>query len=350
MSALMSAGYGRFISLFLAKDLRNPLKMLIFALYLSIKQLSVSLFIMDIDINLRNDKAGLLAYFRSRASEIASELALQYSVEDYKKKASAMNRAIVKSKENLLSIVEETARAQHWSNNEILECVLMITYTNDVVMLESRNAVWQYDYMAFSRRVGELWEPFCKLCFKYPSTRIASFVPPLFSEVKADLTAEIADYIDGLSIRQNEKAQLKRYYDKVWGLVTSGEIQLECDLHFTDGATKYIVDFKSGFGSNEKGNTNRLLLVGSIYRNIETENYKCLIFVRSTENNHYLATLQNSGVWETSCGSDTYSKIFDFTGFDIHGWIEGNIDWMNDFAPRMKETVTHNNLQNYLIW
>ena len=67
---------------------------------------------------------------------------------------------------------------------------------------------------------------------------------------------------------------------------------LECDLHFTDGTTKYIVDFKSGFGSNEKGNTNRLLLVGSIYQNIETENYKCLIFVRSTENNHYLTTLQ----------------------------------------------------------
>lgn len=29
---------------------------------------------MNIDINLRNDKAGLLAYFRSRANEIASEL------------------------------------------------------------------------------------------------------------------------------------------------------------------------------------------------------------------------------------------------------------------------------------
>ena len=37
---------------------------------------------------------------------------------------------------------------------------------------------------------------------------------------------------------------VKRYYDKVWNLVTSGEIQLECDLHFTDGQTKYIVDFK----------------------------------------------------------------------------------------------------------
>ncbi|WP_024992863.1 hypothetical protein [Prevotella amnii] len=105
---------------------------------------------MDIDINLRNNKAGLLAYFRNRANEIVSELALQYSAADYKKKASALNKAIIQSKENLLLIVEETARAQHWTNNDILECVLMITYTNDVVMLESRNAVWEYDYMAFS--------------------------------------------------------------------------------------------------------------------------------------------------------------------------------------------------------
>ncbi len=226
----------------------------------------------------------------------------------------------------------------------------MITYTNDVVMLESRNSVWEYDYMAFSRRVGELWEPFCKLCFKYPSTRISAFVPPLFSEVKECLTTEITTYIDALKIKVREKEQLKRYYDKVWNLVTSGEIQLECDLHFTDGVTKYIVDFKSGFGSNEKGNTNRLLLVGSIYQNIETENYKCLIFVRSTENNHYLTTLQNSGVWETSCGADTYSKIHHFTGFNIHNWIERNIDWMNDFAQQMRDAVIRNELQNYLIW
>lgn len=54
---------------------------------------------MDIGINLRNDKAGLLAYFRSRANEIVSELALKYSAADYKKKASALNKAIIQSKE-----------------------------------------------------------------------------------------------------------------------------------------------------------------------------------------------------------------------------------------------------------
>ena len=243
---------------------------------------------MDINKELKSNKIGLLSYFRSRANEILSELALKYAPSDFKKKASALNKAIIQCKENLLAIVYECARAEQWSNQELLECILMITYTNDVVMLEARNSIWEYEYMAFSRRVGELWEPFCKLCFIYPLTNIRLFVPPLFEEVKQNLTNEISDYIDGLQIKTREKARLMRYYDKVWGLVTSGDIQLECDLHFTDGTNKYIVDFKSGFGSNEKGNTNRLLLVGSIYQNIESDKYKCLIFVRSSENNHYL--------------------------------------------------------------
>lgn len=305
---------------------------------------------MVITKDLKDRKNDLLHYFRNRSSEILSELALQYSAADYKKKASELNKAIIKSKDNLLSILHETAKNEHWTNSEILECVLMITYTNDVVMLESRNSVWEYEYMAFSRRVGELWEPFCKLCFSYPLTSIRLFVPPLFSEVKQNLTTEINAYIDGLKISIQEKTQLKKYYDKVWNLVTSGEIQLECDLHFTDGTQKYIVDFKSGFGSNEKGNTNRLLLVGSIYKNIENENYQCMIFVRSTENNHYLTTLQNSGIWDTSCGIETYQKIQLYTGFDIHGWIESHVDWMNDFTSEMRDMIQNNNLHNYLIW
>lgn len=305
---------------------------------------------MDINKDLKYNKKGLLSYFRNRSNEIQSELALLYSATDYKKKASALNKAIAQSKDNLISILIETAKNENWTNKEILECVLLITYTNDVVMLEARNSVWEYEYMAFSRRVGELWEPFCKLCFKYPLTNIRLFIPPLFSEVKQTLTTEINAYIDHLAITKKEKQELRRYYDKVWGLVTSGEIQLECDLHFTDGTTKYVVDFKSGFGSNEKGNTNRLLLVGSIYKNIEQENYQCMIFVRSTDNNHYLATLENSGVWQTSCGIDTYKKIYQYTGFDIHQWIENNIDWMTDFEPYMKSVIESQNLKNYLIW
>lgn len=116
---------------------------------------------MRIDKNIKNGKLDLLTYFRSRANEIFSELNIQYSTTDFKKNASAMNNGMIKSRDNLLSILDDISRAQQWTNKEILECVLMITYTNDVVMLEARNDILQYEYMSFSRRIGELWEPFC---------------------------------------------------------------------------------------------------------------------------------------------------------------------------------------------
>lgn len=98
---------------------------------------------MDISKNLKYNKDVLLSYFRNRSNEIKSELALRYSAADYKKKAAAVNTAMIQTKETLLSILLETARNEHWTNKEILECVLMITYTNDVVMLEARNSVWE---------------------------------------------------------------------------------------------------------------------------------------------------------------------------------------------------------------
>ena len=71
---------------------------------------------MNINKDLKNNKTGLLAYFRSRANEILSELALQYSAADYKKKASALNKAIIQSRDNLLEILNDMARAEHWTN------------------------------------------------------------------------------------------------------------------------------------------------------------------------------------------------------------------------------------------
>lgn len=70
--------------------------------------------------------------------------------------------------------------------------------------------------------------------------------------------------------------------------------------------------------SFEKGNTNRLLLVATIFKNIDS-NYENLLLVRSREdeNNQYFKRLKNSKIWSCTCYNDTYSKINDFTGFNI---------------------------------
>lgn len=304
---------------------------------------------MKIDKNLKNKKAELLQYYRSRAEEFLSEIKLTYGNTQYREQASAINKSLIETKDILLATLLQTAENEKWSNQEKLESILMITYTNYIVMLESRNDVWPYEYMTFSRRIGELWEPFCKLCFAYPINKVTLFIPPLFSEVKKKLSDEIEVYIDKLKISKEEKEQLKKYYYKVWGLVTSGEIKLELDLHFIYNNQKFVVDFKSGFGSNEKGNTNRLLLVASIYQNLE-ENYKCMIFVRADENNHYFQTLKNSGIWDAFSGAEAYNQMNLFSGFDIKSWIELNVNWENDFKKETMEFFKQNNLDQYLIW
>ena len=304
---------------------------------------------MKIDKKLKDNKKELLSYFRNRADEVISEIQLTYGQTQYREQATAVNKALVETKQNLVAIVLQEAQKKKWNNTEKLECILMITYCNYIAMLETRNQVWPYDYMTFSRRIGELWEPFCKLCFTYPINDLELIIPPLFSEVKAILASEIEVYIDKLKISIEEKDQLKDYYNKVWTLVTSGEIKLECDLHFTFKDEKYIVDFKSGFGSNEKGNTNRLLLVGSIYKNLG-EDHKCLLFVRSAENNAYFQTLKRSGVWEAFSGDNTYDEILKYSGFDIKSWIKKNVKWEIDFKAATMAHLKKHSLELYLLW
>lgn len=134
--------------------------------------------------------------------------------------------------------------------------------------------------------------------------------------------------------------------------MTSGEINLELDVHVQAGGTKYVIDFKSGFGSNEKGNTNRLLLVASIYRNLEREDYRCVMFVRQkeAENNHYLLTLKKSGLWEVSCGHEAYEGIRKLSGFDIQAWVRKHVDWRNDLSGETLQELESRQLTQYLRW
>jgi hypothetical protein len=305
-----------------------------------------------IDRKIGGKKQVLLDYYRSRASELVAEVKRVFADSEYKDRANATNKGLIEAKHTLLKILEQKAEKEKWKPEELLRGVLIITYTNYIVMMETRNDVWSYEYMTFARRIGELWEPFCQLCWEYPVNKDVSYiVPPLFKDVKNKLSNEIEAFIDKLKISMKEKVGLKKYYDKAWVLVTSGEINLELDLHFEKGEERFVVDFKSGFSSNEKGNTNRLLLVASIYKILE-EGHKCLLFVRSSEetNNHYLQTLKKSGLWTVYCGDETYKMIKKITGFDLSGWMKENVDWEHDFDKKMYLHLKDNGLIKYLEW
>jgi hypothetical protein len=297
------------------------------------------------------DKARLLRYFRGRGEEKLAELRQEIGNQNYKELANGVNKAVGEALDAFKDVILSKAEEDGWSDDSRLRSILASTYCAQVAMLDLRNQVWAYEYMAFSRRIGELWERFVHIPFTYSVTNVAPFVPPLFSEVRANLRQEIEDYIRELPLSDEEKSELLEYYEKVWILVDSGEISLQLDLHAEIGGRKVNIDFKSGFGSNEKGNTNRLLMVATIYKNLE-DDYENVLLVRAREdlNNHYFRTLRDSAVWQAYCGEDAYGKIGEFTGFDLRGWISQNIAWENDLLTETVSHFTQNNLMGYLEW
>lgn len=308
---------------------------------------------LKIDKNLGARKAEVLAYLRARAAEFMPEISQQFGVRQFKKRAAASNRSRTEERDALVAVLRQTAARENWPPETTLEALLLLMHCTNVAMLEARHEFWPYEYMAFSRRIGEMWEPFVTTCFDWPTRKdVSLFIPPLFKDIKKRLTQEVRDFIQKLPITDDDKKSLLRYYDQVWQLVSSGEIKLELDVHFTIAPVRYVVDCKSGFGSNEKGNTNRLLLVASVYKNIEPEDYRCLICVRSKEdeNNHYLQTLKKSGLWEVSCGPDTYAKVKEFSGFDLGTWVKKNVTWKKDLTADFLEYLRQNDLAKYLTW
>ena len=266
-------------------------------------------------------------------------------------KAKEINKQIKNYRDTKLNHLKQLAGSEHWSNETLLTEIMCLTYVSYIVMLEYRNKVWPYEYMAFARRIGELWEPFCKLAFEYPINELTIIDPPDFEKVQNSIKSDTIKYIDSLELSSEIKGDLKRYYAIPWTMVDSGGIKLDLDLHFEQNGVHYNCDFKSGFSSNEKGNTNRLLLVASIYNSLKG-NEKTLLFVRQTEdqNNHYLQTLKNSPYWDVYCANDCYSAIKAFTGFDIRAWLDSNAEWQNDISEELYQHLYTNDLLKYLTW
>lgn len=234
---------------------------------------------------------------------------------------------------------------------EVLANILTINYSSYIAMLELRNDIWEYEYMAFSRRIGELWEKFIKLIFDNALNNLHQFLPPQYEEVERHMRCNFNSYIEALPLTDCHKKNIIRLYDDLLQLLCSGDINLSLDIHFTYDRVRYNIDLKSGFGSNEKGNMNRLLLVASIYKTIN-ENYKNILLVRAPEatNNNYFRILKNSGKWEAYCSNDAYSKIKEFTGYDLSHWIANNIAWKDDFSSATYRDFKKNKLLAYLDW
>lgn len=302
---------------------------------------------MDIDF-FNKTKIEWINFFRTNANRDLEDIVK--NTDNYKERASEINKKIKIDRDLIIKELKEQMTEKN-QNEKLLSIILMITYTSNIVMLESRNKMWEYEYMAFARRIGELWEPFCKLPFEYPLRKLEIIEPPKFADVQSKIQKNAIDYINGLDLSKEIKEELIRHFEIPWSMVDSGGIKLSLDLHFEQENIHYNCDFKSGFSSNEKGNTNRLLLVASIYNSLGDKE-KTILFVRQSEdeNNNYLITLKNSPYWEVYCANDCYEAMKQFTGFDLRKWIDNNIDWENDISEDFKEHLLRNDLLKYLTW
>lgn len=296
---------------------------------------------------MKYDKSYWIALFTQKVTD--EKVRICSRLRNYKDQAGEINKYIQNIREESIRCIKE--QSEGMSQIDLLNQILTITYSSYIVMLDARNSVWPYEYMAFARRIGELWEPFCKLPFEYPLKDLRIINPPDFKVVQESIKKDATDYIDNLDIDIEIKNELKHYYSIPWTMVDSGGIKLELDLHFEQNGVHYNCDFKSGFSSNEKGNTNRLLLVASIYNSLG-EIEKTLLFVRQAEdeNNHYLQTLKNSPYWDVFCANDSYAAMKEFTGFDMREWLDENADWVNDISDELRNHLEQNDLLRYLTW
>ena len=88
---------------------------------------------MDITKTLAKNKSELLKYFRDRSNEFVSEVNDEFGNTEFKKKAKKINTLLVKARVTIIEIIDQKGKRENWTNKEILESVLMVTYCNYVV-------------------------------------------------------------------------------------------------------------------------------------------------------------------------------------------------------------------------
>ena len=164
---------------------------------------------------MKKTKNEWMVTFRDEADKI---LAVAFKQVDKKKRANIINNTIKQFSIDIIEKVKRIAQNEKWNNEELLNEILLITYVSYIVMLEYRNKVWSYEYMAFARRIGELWEPFCKLPFEYPVKKLTLIKSPDFKEVQAGIKKKTLEYISSLDITNDERRILTYYYGIPWGL------------------------------------------------------------------------------------------------------------------------------------
>ena len=254
--------------------------------------------------------------------------------------AKSVNRAISDHRDALVSQIPSGL-----STKEHQQRLIVLQYCIAVASLEYRHDVWPYEYMALSRRVGELWERFCSSAWDTPSKPdLQRIKPPTFEGVLDTIGKTLLE-----AAGDYQKNTVSNIFGDLRDII--GEINMVEDEVFTVGDTPYVIDFKSGFGSNEKGNMLRLRTVGKAYR-LWNHDTRLLFLVRQEQNNNYLDVIKREGLWDVHCGPEAYAKIDEITGSNMSLIREQIVDFEADLSEGLWTDLSSHlsDLSSYLRW
>ena len=290
-------------------------------------------------IDLTQLKIDTLSKFHENLEDPVSEIGAASNT--HQKKAKLVN-SLIADLTSTLKIELDTIN----SLNDKQNALLVLQYCTSVASLEYRHQVWPYEYMALSRRVGELWERFCCSAWDCPSkNNVIRISPPEFSTVSETISSRI----DRLTTNSDHHEEIKTDVHSLLELI--GEINMKEDEVFIREEVPHVIDFKSGFGSNEKGNTIRLQAVGRAYK-LWNPDTVLLFLVRQEENNNYLDVIKRSGLWDVRCGDSAYKIIDEITGSDMMYIRENIIDFKADLSEIFWDDISSHlsDLSSYLNW
>lgn len=338
------------------------------------------------------DKNEILSYLRNEVKEELDNLMVIEKKNQYKTKQ--MNKILDKQRDVLFDLLEKNYKNDEDYPN-LTAGAFLIFYCWIVVSIECRNKLWPYESMDLSRRSGELWEGLLKQCWTYPVyDNVKRFDAPEFSEITEEIQEAFKQKLIANDIKQELVDELYFDYIRIWELLgdsinldsdelfeTSTSYKTEDDLlnvsekksvYNIDTATeeegnKYIIDFKGSYGSNEKGNKDRLLMVARVYDllnhyELTNKQFKCILAVRTVEDtggHNYLQQLENSGLWTVKRGVEVYEMIYKYTGFNVLDFIEQkdlsiltdmNEETKNYMDSKITSRLGKTFAEHYLTW
>lgn len=299
------------------------------------------------------------------------------------KKKNIRNQEKTKEMNQILDVLKNSLfeEIDMYYNNEVhypnkTAAAFLVYYCWVIVSLECRNTLWNYESMDLSRRSGELWESLLKQCWSYPVfNTVKRFIAPDFMDVAEGIKSAFNNKLHNKQIEANIVREISTEYSTMWSIL-GDSINLNSDELFETtynehgnlevSDKKYIIDFKGSYGSNEKGNKERLLTVARIYNllnkyNLTDKEFNCILAVRTVEagGHNYLRQLESSKLWSVLRGNEVYEMIFEFTGFDILSFVkEKDLQIMKDLneetAEYMKSKITSKQnktfADHYLTW